>query len=86
MPAIGQTRLPTNYVGQTPFTYAHRSPIITQNTSQARRPIGEVAKVKQVYVKTEDGFVQDIEEIYVKKDQSTVEKIYTKVNNQAVNR
>tara|TARA_A100001388_G_scaffold221316_1_gene172023 strand:- start:243 stop:479 length:237 start_codon:yes stop_codon:yes gene_type:complete len=78
--------LPTTYVGQTPLLYSHRSPIITQNTTQARRPIGQVAKVKQVYVKDSDNVVKKLDEVYVKKDSSTVEKIHQTVNNQAVNR
>ena len=49
----------------------------------------EVAKVKQVYVKTAQG-VEKASEVYFKKDNTgptgTVEKIHQTVNNQAVNR
>ena len=51
-----------------------RTPVITQNTTQGSRPIGQVAKVKQVYVKDSDNVVKKLDEVYVKKDSSTVEK------------
>ena len=58
---------------------------IVQQTNTGTRPIQQVAKVKAVYVKTAVG-VQKLDEIFVKKDSSTVEKIHQSVPTAQLNK
>ena len=58
--------------------YGFRTPVIYQVSVSGNRPIGQVAKVKGVYIKEAQG-VTKAEDIYVKKDASTVEKIHQAV-------
>ena len=72
-----------SYRTQTPYTF--RQPSIVQQTNTGTRPIQQVAKVKAVYVKTAVG-VQKLDEIFVKKDSSTVEKIHQSVPTAQLNK
>ena len=64
--------------GQTNYNY--RTFLLLKILLKQERPIGQVAKVKQVYVKDSDNVVKKLDEIYVKKDNTTVEKIHQTVN------
>ena len=58
------------------------APFITQSTTQGRRPITEVAKVKGVFMKTGPS-VEKVSQAFVKKDNTgptgTTEKIHQSV-------
>ena len=48
--------------------YNHRSPFIYQHTYSTRRPIGQVAEVKGVFIKEAQG-VRKVEKAFVQKRQ-----------------
>ena len=52
----------------------YQSPSIVQTPANGTRPISQVAEVKGVFFKDTDGVVKKTQEVYFKKDSSTVEK------------
>ena len=61
-------------IGNTQITYPYRSPFTYQTTYQNTRPIGPIARVKDVYL-NQGGIVNKAQEVYLN-DSSIVKKIH----------
>ena len=77
-PVIANAQTAVNYQNPYRIPYGFRTPVIYQVAVTGNREIGQVAKVKGVYIKEAQG-VSKLDEVYVKKDSSTVEKIHQSV-------
>ena len=77
-PSIGNTQTPFTYQNPYSLPYDRRSPFIYQQPYISNRPRQQVAKVKGVFKKTPAGVLK-VEQVFVKKDSSTVEKIHQTV-------
>ena len=75
-PYIANKRGSTQVNAQNTVNYVFQQPSIVQATTNGSRPIGQVAEVKGVFFKDSDGVVKKTQEVYFKKDSSTVEKIH----------
>ena len=75
-PYIANARQPVRYSVQNTVNYVYQSPSIVQTPANGTRPISQVAEVKGVFFKDTDGVVKKTQEVYFKKDSSTVEKTH----------
>ena len=75
-PYIASKQGTTRANAQNTINYVYQSPAIAQVIANGNRPIGQVAEVKGVFFIDSDGVVKKTQEVYFKKDSSTVEKIH----------